>query len=110
MLDPWFKSLWIVENLVGCQDVIRLVPKYDLKVVIPFFMTCFETLNPIVEACTSFGHSDEPEDEHNIFGVGTCIEESSWTLVIGKLSLFKSLCIPLVTCEDPFAWWHNHEE
>jgi hypothetical protein len=24
--------------------------------------------------------------------------------------LFKSLCIPLVTCEDPFAWWHNHEE
>jgi hypothetical protein len=24
--------------------------------------------------------------------------------------LFKRLCIPLVTCEDPFAWWHNHEE
>jgi hypothetical protein len=40
-------------------------------------MTCFETLNPIVEECTSFGHGDEPEDECNIFGVGTCFEESS---------------------------------
>ncbi len=30
---------------MGCQDVIRLVLKYDLKVVILLFMTCFETLN-----------------------------------------------------------------
>jgi hypothetical protein len=34
-----------------CGDVISLAYKYDLKVVIPLFMvTCFETLNSIVEA------------------------------------------------------------
>jgi len=34
-----------------CGDVISLAHKYDLKVVIPLFMvTCFETLNSIVEA------------------------------------------------------------
>jgi hypothetical protein len=48
-----------------------------LKVEIPLLMTCFETLNLIVEACTSFGHGDKPEDEGNIFGVGTCFEEFS---------------------------------
>ncbi len=62
---------------MGHGDVIQLVSKYDLKFVIPLLMTCFETLNPIVEACTSFGRGDEPKDEGNIFGVGTCFEESS---------------------------------
>jgi hypothetical protein len=47
-------------------------------------MTYFETLNPIVEACSCFGHGDELEDEGNIFGVGASFEESSQALVIGK--------------------------
>jgi hypothetical protein len=40
-------------------------------------MTCFETLNLIVEAHTSIGHVDELEDENNIFGVRTSFEEFS---------------------------------
>jgi hypothetical protein len=36
MLDSWFKSLWIVEILVGRGDAIQLAFEYDLKVVIPF--------------------------------------------------------------------------
>jgi len=39
-------------------------------------MTYFETLNPTIEACTFFGHGDEPKDEGNIFGVGASFEES----------------------------------
>jgi len=37
-------------------------------------MTYFEAINPIVEACNSFGHGDEFEDEGNTFGVGTSFE------------------------------------
>jgi len=37
-------------------------------------MTCFETLNLIIEVHT-IGHVDELEDENNIFGVGTSFEE-----------------------------------
>jgi hypothetical protein len=52
MFDPWFKSLQIVKKLMGRGDAIRLVFKYDLKVIIPLLMTCFVTLNPNVETWT----------------------------------------------------------
>jgi hypothetical protein len=45
MLDPHYKSLWVVENYVGCGDAIHLASKYDMKEVIPFLMTIFERLN-----------------------------------------------------------------
>jgi hypothetical protein len=72
-------------------------------------MTFFKTLNPIVEACISFGHGDELKDEGNIFRVGASFEESSQALVSRELFLFRRLSIPPTTCEDPLAWWHNHE-
>jgi len=49
MLDPQFKSLPIVKNLVGRGNVIQLAFEYDLKAMIPLLMVCFETLNPIVK-------------------------------------------------------------
>jgi hypothetical protein len=67
-------------------------------------MTFFKTLNPIDEACISFGHGDELEDEGNIFGVRTSFEESFEALVTKKLSLFRRLSIPPITCEDPLIW------
>jgi len=65
-----------VENLVGSGDAIQLSFEYDLKVVIPLFITCFETLNPTIETCASFGYGDEFKDEGNMFGVGAFFEES----------------------------------
>jgi len=72
-------------------------------------MTCFETLNPTVETCTSINHDDKLENEGNMFGVGTSFEKSFQVLVIGKLSLFMKLSIPFTTCKDLFIWWRNHE-
>ncbi len=46
-----------------------------------------------------------PKLEENLFGVGASIEESSRTLVIGELSLYKRLSIPSFACVDPLAWW-----
>jgi len=76
MLDPQFKSLQVVKSLVGHGDAIRLVFKYDLKVIIPLLMTCFVTLNPNVETWTYIGRRDELEDKGNMFEVGTSFEES----------------------------------
>jgi hypothetical protein len=50
MLDPHFKVLCVVENLVGCGYAIWLVFEYDVKVVIPFLMVCFDWLNPSTNA------------------------------------------------------------
>jgi hypothetical protein len=45
-----------------------------------------------------------------MFGVGGFVEESSRTLVIRELSLSMRLFIPSSPSEDPFVWWHNHED
>jgi hypothetical protein len=46
MLDPHFKSLRIMENYVGHGETICLASKYDVKIIIPLLMTCFDQLNP----------------------------------------------------------------
>ncbi len=58
MLDPQFKSLQVVKNLVGHGDAIRLAFKYELKTIISLSMTCFVTLNPNVETWTYIGCGD----------------------------------------------------
>ncbi len=61
---------------MGSGDAIRFSFEYDLKVIIPLFITCFETLNPTIETCASFGHGDVLKDEGNMVGVGASFEES----------------------------------
>jgi hypothetical protein len=95
MLNPWFKSLKVVENHVGCGACISLVAEYDVNAIIALLMIVFEVLNPTVQACAIevvryvVGFSDFIEKNSNIFGVGTSMEESSRALVVGELSLFK---------------------
>ncbi len=48
MLDPCYKSLWVVENYVGCGNAIHLACEYDMKKIISFMMIIFERLNPSV--------------------------------------------------------------
>jgi len=50
MLDPCFKSLWVVESFVGHGNVIHLVVDYDVKEVIPLLMTLLDQLNLTIEA------------------------------------------------------------
>jgi hypothetical protein len=101
MLDPRFKSLRVVENYVGRGACICLVAEYDANAVIPFLMTVFEVLNPIVQTCVvevvgfvvGFGDSIEKD---NIFNVGTFMEKSSCALVVVELFLFKRFLYPLL--------------
>jgi len=39
------------------------------------------------------------------------MEESSWTLVIGEVSLFQMLTIPIPPsmCANPLVWWKTQE-
>jgi hypothetical protein len=50
MLDLRFKSLQVVKKMVGHGDVMWLTFEYDLKAIIPLFMTCFEILKSTIEA------------------------------------------------------------
>jgi hypothetical protein len=112
MLDPHFKSLHIVEDLLGHGNAIQLATKYDAKFVILLLMVYFERMNPIVVnayiVTTTIDVVGE-EFEENMFGVEASIEESSRALVIGKLFLFRRLYVLPSTCVDPFTWRHIHE-
>jgi hypothetical protein len=78
MLDPCFKVLHIVENLVVRRDAIRLASKYDFKVVILLLMVCFDKLNPIMNtSIVMVVDVVSPRFEKNMLGVGALIEESS---------------------------------
>ncbi len=101
MLDPHFKALCIVENLVGRGNVIQLAFEYDVKVV-PFLMVCFDWLNPTAITLVVVVNFVGPkfELEKNMFGVGVSIEEPSRTLIIGELSLFKRFSIPSSVCRS----------
>jgi hypothetical protein len=60
--------------------------------MIHFLMVCFHQLNFIVQECNIDGFSEElNEEDTNIFGVGTFIENFSHALVTRELSLFKKL-------------------
>jgi len=98
------------QNLMGHGDAIQLSYEYNLKYVIPFLMTRFESLNLITKTCTSINtHGDELEYDNNMFGVGTSFEQSFQPLVTKKLYLFKRLSIYLIVCENFLVWWCNHE-
>jgi len=86
MLDLRFKSLHIMENLLGHGNAIRLATKYDVIIVI-ILMVCFEWMNPTaINASIAIATIDVvgEEFEENMFDVGASIEESSCALVIKK--------------------------
>jgi hypothetical protein len=51
MFDPWFKSLKVVKNYVGCGACICLAIEYGANVIVLFLMIVFDVLNPIVQTC-----------------------------------------------------------
>jgi hypothetical protein len=36
---------------VGCEEAICVAFEYDVKTMIPLLMTCFDSFNPISQAC-----------------------------------------------------------
>ncbi len=83
MLDSHFKALWIVQNLVGYVNGIWLTFEYDVKVVVPLLMVCFDRLNPIATTWCCKTRTWE-----NMFSVQASIEKSSWAWITRKLYLF----------------------
>jgi hypothetical protein len=91
-------------NLVGHGDAIQFSYEYNLKYVIPFLTTRFESLNLITKTCTSIcTHGNELKNDSNMFGVKTSFEQSFQPLVTKKLYLFKRLSIYLIVCKNLYC-------
>jgi hypothetical protein len=97
-LNPYFKALCVVENLVGHWNAIRLAFKYDA-------MVSFDWLNPTTtNTCITTIDVFGEDLKENTFGVGTTIEESLHALVIGELCFLKRLLI--CTCRSTCLMAH----
>jgi hypothetical protein len=107
MLDFLFKHLHHVENYVGHRNIVHLAIEYDVKEIIPLFMTCFHQLTPTIDEC-------RVPDLINLKTTLTyLVLEPLWRSLHEHLLLerylFKRLLILLITCEDPLARWHINE-
>jgi hypothetical protein len=50
MLDPHYKSLWVVKNYEGHGNAIQFALENEMKKVIPLLMIVFERLNLFIQA------------------------------------------------------------
>jgi hypothetical protein len=78
MLDPCFKALRIMANLVRRRNAIRLAFEYDVKVVVPLLMVCFDWLNPIASTSVIVA----------IDATGSKLEENMFRLGLQLRNLF----------------------
>jgi len=85
-----------VENFVGRGNAIYFITEYDVKEVIPFLMTIFYYLNPIVQTMSivpSYGLNgvaiEIKEEDIDIFGVRLSMEKSSRTCCWRIVSISK---------------------
>ncbi len=117
MLDPHFKSLWVVENFLRCKNAIHLAIKYERKRLSLFLWQILIDQTLLSKKCLYIVPIDGLDrttikigkEDTNIFGVGISMEESSCAIVTRRLFLFWRLYIPLSKCVDPLAWWWTHE-
>ncbi len=46
MLDPRFKSLWLVTSYIGHEKASSLVVQYDVGFLLPLLIWCYKVLMP----------------------------------------------------------------
>jgi hypothetical protein len=49
ILDPRFKTFYLVSSLIGYEQGKAIVEKYDQKSLFPMLMKCYYHLHPLVE-------------------------------------------------------------
>jgi hypothetical protein len=106
MLDLCFKSPHVMKNLVGHGNAIWLASKYDVRVVIPLLMVCFDLLNLLQLHLHQWQLMLWVQILKRIR-----LMWGAWlnNLLIGEFFLFKGFAIPPSTCAYLLTWWHIDE-
>jgi hypothetical protein len=86
MLDPKFKTLKCVKNVIGKDKAQAIMVEYDSKFLISMLVVVFKCFN-LSRAETPLPQT-HVEDE-SLFGVPTSNEEASENLLKFELSLFR---------------------
>jgi len=93
-------------RLCGLEVVVAIVTKYDHKILMPLFLTVYNslTLKPITVEPLDLSTS-----KLGVFGSMAYAKEVATGLLRIELSLYKQITMPTKTF-NPFNWWAEHEQ
>jgi hypothetical protein len=82
MLDPWYKSLQIIQDYVGLEVAMQIVTKYDHEILMPLFILYL--LKPLWVLNLDVGWF-----KLGIFGYVASIEKTTMGILKVELSLYR---------------------
>jgi hypothetical protein len=103
MLDPRYKGLKCVANLIRKDRTHVLVEEYEKKKLVPLLVVVFKSFYPC------YPQTPLPNPlvlDDLLFGESTSIEEG---LLKSKLFLFCQIVVSKEDLKSPLAWWKTHE-
>jgi hypothetical protein len=73
MLDPRYKSLYIISSFLKREQGVAFIEEYDRKSLYPMLVKCLEDLHPLVRSKTNFA-------DQNIFD-----QDCNFNIYLNKL-------------------------
>jgi hypothetical protein len=107
MLDPRFKNLTLISSLIGQEQGISIVQKYDMRSLFPMFLKCHQHMHHVVE----FEIAKQNIDVDNNLDIEMSIpyNEPIRKLVNMELLLFKCYHVDNNEIKCPLERWEKHE-
>ncbi len=104
MLDPRFKSLKLISFLIGWQQAISIVEKYDQWSLFPMLLRCYHIFHPMVE----FGHvanmQTNEESSLDIFEMSIGTNEPIEEVANKELLMFRRFQVDVKEIKCPLEW------
>jgi hypothetical protein len=108
MLDPRFKGLQCLSELVGKLPAQSLVQEYDNRVLLPLLVKVSQFLNPHVPSPSDEAAIEGDYAFDSFFDAPTTTDEAGKGLLISELSLYRKLLVPANAEIAPLAWWKEN--
>jgi hypothetical protein len=108
MLDPRFKNLRLISSLIGQEQGISIVQKYDVRSLFPMLLKYHQHPHHVVESEIAKQNIDV-DSNLDIFEMSIPYNEPIRKLVNMELLFFKCYHVDNKEIKCPLEWWEKHE-
>jgi hypothetical protein len=110
MLDPKFKSFFLMSSFIGREQCVAIVKEYGKKSLYPMLLKCHHHLHLLVEIESSFANISVDEDcSLDMFEQIVNTTEPTKELVNRELLIFKEYQVHVKEIKCPLQWWQKQE-
>jgi len=108
VLDPRFKNLRLISSLIGQEQGISIVQKYDMRSLFPMLLKCHQHLHPVVKSKIAKQNIDV-DINLDIFEMSITYNELVTKLVNMELLILKHYRVDSKEIKCPLEQWEKHE-